>query len=115
MLEWLLAIPLWFFNAPAQQQDYVGVVAAEAAYAALLPDAAPVKPKVPRKDCKTCKGTGKVTHGDGHSTECPDCDPALEAADLKISIVAPSVEKIEAPTPTMKSSGFPPRQLRSAQ
>jgi hypothetical protein len=104
MLEWLLAIPLWFSNAPAQQQDYVGMVAAEAAYAALLPDTTPVKPKVPRKDCKTCNGSGKVRQGDGHETECPDCDPTL-GADIKLDIVAPA----------MKSSGFPPRQLRSAQ
>lgn len=78
MFEWL-----FFFFAPVlpdatPKKDYIGVVAAEAAYASLLPDAAPVKPKVPTKDCKTCKGLGKVPSGDGHEwTKCPDCDPTL--------------------------------------
>ncbi len=30
-------------------------------------------PKPPRKDCIYCKGTGKITNGDGHVTDCPHC------------------------------------------
>lgn len=111
MFEWLLTLPMWFAHAtPPPQQDYVGVVAAEAAYAALLPDAAPVKPKVPTKDCTTCKGTGKVRQGDGHVTECPDCDPTLSAAEPELP-----VEKMQAAPPANPAVGFPARVLRSAQ
>lgn len=57
------------------KKDCVGLVAAEAAYSALLPDAAPVKPKVPTKDCTTCNGTGRVRTGDDQGwTKCPDCE-----------------------------------------
>jgi hypothetical protein len=83
MFDWLFLI---FFNSPQQQhakptqQDFVGVVAAEAAYTALLPDKE-VKPKRPiDPNCPTCRGTGKVRSGDGISwTKCPLCqaeDPA---------------------------------------
>lgn len=81
MFEWLFL----FFSAGTAhveppKQDLVGVVAAEAAYTALLPSAAPVKPKVPTKDCKTCNGTGKVQSGDKLNwSKCPDCDPDLGA------------------------------------
>lgn len=62
----------------APQKDTVGLVAAEAAYSALLADQTPVKPKVPTKDCSTCKGSGKVRTGDGLAwMPCPDCDPTL--------------------------------------
>jgi hypothetical protein len=83
MIEWLLSLLLSLVNlavphAEPPKQDFVGMVAAEAAYSALLPDAAPVKPKVPTKDCTTCKGTGKVRTGDNQGwTKCPDCDPDL--------------------------------------
>lgn len=112
MFEWLLYIPLWFSNVQVPQQDYVGMVAAEAAYAALLPNKAAVKPKVARKDCTTCKGTGRITQGDGHETECSDCDPELGAINTTQVLSAPaSPQKIEtAPT---KSAGFPPRTFRS--
>jgi len=81
MLEWLF---VFLFPGAADvthpKQDLVGVVAAEAAYTALQPTAAPVKPKVPTKDCKTCNGSGRVKTGDGHDwTKCPDCDPNLGA------------------------------------
>jgi len=32
-------------------------------------------PKPPRKDCVYCKGTGKITQGDGHVTDCTYCEP----------------------------------------
>lgn len=77
MFDWLFVLlaPLVPYAEPAPRPDYVGVVAAEAAYSALLPDAAPVKPKVPTKDCTTCNGTGRVRSGDGQGwTKCPDCE-----------------------------------------
>jgi hypothetical protein len=94
----------WFFllfapvvpEAALPAKDYVGLVAAEVAYASLLPDAAPVKPKVPTKDCTTCKGTGRVRSGDGHEwTKCPDCDPMLTSikSDGPAAPVAPAVRR----------------------
>lgn len=74
MFDWLF---LLFAPAavPPPQQDYIGPVAAEAAYAALIPAAEPTKPKVPTKDCTTCKGTGRVRTGDDQGwTKCPDCE-----------------------------------------
>lgn len=60
------------------QKDYIALVASEAAYSALIPETAPVKPKVPTKDCTTCNGTGRVRTGDNQGwTKCPDCDPEL--------------------------------------
>lgn len=66
-----------FFNGHGQEQDFVGVVAAEAAYVTLLPaGTVPSKPKVDPKNCKTCNGTGRVRTGDDQGwTKCPDCQP----------------------------------------
>lgn len=71
---------LWFFlpvvSDAAPQKDYVGVVAAEVAYVALLPDATPVDPQPvnPDPNCPTCRGLGKVPSGDGQGwSKCPTC------------------------------------------
>lgn len=71
---------LWFFipvaTDAATQKDYIGVVAAEAAYVALLPDTAPVAPTpvTPDPNCPTCRGVGKVPSGDGQGwSKCPTC------------------------------------------
>jgi len=97
-LLWLLA--LIAPAAPAPTTDYVGQVAAEAAYASLRPSAAPTKPKVPRSECKTCDGTGRVRSGDGQGwTKCPDCEPDDGA-----------LPKLESRGP-----GFPPRAVPSAE
>jgi hypothetical protein len=80
MMNWLVVLLNLVSPHAAEppKEDCVGMVAAEAAYSALLPNQAPVKPKVPTKDCTTCKGTGKVQSGDGLNwSKCPDCDPAL--------------------------------------
>jgi hypothetical protein len=59
------------------QKDYVGLVAAEAAYSALLSDTAPVNPApVDPKNCPTCGGTGRVrTGGDRELDKVPDVQP----------------------------------------
>lgn len=87
MAKWLTAFFAFVFSLfspgmpdenPATQKDYIAVAASEAAYSALLPYKAPVKPKVPTKDCTTCNGTGRVRTGDLQGwTKCPDCDPSL--------------------------------------
>jgi hypothetical protein len=76
MLKWLLALIAFLFPAsPVSETDYVGRIAAEAAYANLLPSATPAKPKVPTKDCTTCNGTGRIRTGDDQNwTKCPDCE-----------------------------------------
>lgn len=76
MLKWLFALLAFLFPASqVSEHDYVGRIAAEAAYSSLLPTAAPSKPKVPTKDCTTCNGTGRVRTGDDQGwTKCPDCE-----------------------------------------
>jgi len=77
-LVWLLALltGATHVTTTTQEEDYVGVVAASVAYAARIPDTAPVKPKVPQSECKKCDGTGRVRTGDDqHWTKCPDCEP----------------------------------------
>lgn len=81
MFDWLFVLLAPVLPDDAPKKDYIGLVAAETAYAALVPEATPVKPKVPTKDCTNCKGTGKVPTGDGQGwTKCPECDPSLSSA-----------------------------------
>lgn len=77
MFDWLFVLlsPVLPYAETAPKTDYVAVAASEAAYSALISESAPVKPKVPTKDCTTCKGTGRVRTGDDQSwTKCPDCE-----------------------------------------
>lgn len=53
-----------------------GYVAWNITEAVLTPDdvnPTPDTDKVPRSQCTQCNGTGKITHGDGHQTDCPHC------------------------------------------
>lgn len=74
MLDWLFVL-LTPMAAPPQK-DYVGELAAEAAYVSVQP-AKPVRPKpINPADCKRCNGTGRVRTGDNQGwTKCPDCQP----------------------------------------
>lgn len=46
--------------------------ACQAAYAAMAVDTAPPAPTPkPGECCGDCRGTGYITHGDGHRTPCP--------------------------------------------
>ena len=87
MYEWVLYFLTWLtalFAPPAPPQvqyvealpqDYVGVVAVEAAYTTLLPKSPTPAPKpVDPANCPTCKGQGKVPTGDGQGwMKCPTC------------------------------------------
>jgi hypothetical protein len=53
--------------------DLACEVAREAVRMRQLPPAPEPSPK-PGECCKQCKGTGFITHGDGHRTPCP-CPP----------------------------------------
>lgn len=80
MFEWLflLLAPAAFAPPETPKTYYVGVVSAEAAYAAMLPEKA-VDTRVDRKDCTVCKGTGQVRSGDGQGwTKCSNCKPPPE-------------------------------------
>lgn len=103
MFEWLLMLftPVVPY-ADTPKKDYVGVVAAEAAYTALLPDATPVKPKPIDPNCPTCHGAGKVKSGDGISwTKCPTCQPMLSAP------AAPTMKLQVRPLAPAKTSACP--------
>lgn len=101
-MDWLVAL---LFGAGAAAvppaPDYVGPVAAEVAYAALQVDTSPpVKPKVPRSECKTCGATGRVRSGDGQGwTKCPDCEPPPEAVPQPPRAEMQSGNKFQTSTP----------------
>jgi hypothetical protein len=88
MYEWILYFLTWLTSlfappAPPQvqyvealPQDYVGLVAVEAAYTTLLPKTVPPAPTpVDPANCTTCKGLGKIPTGDSNNpwTKCPTC------------------------------------------
>jgi hypothetical protein len=67
--------------------DYIGPVAAEAAYAAAQTSVTPAKPKVPTSECTNCNGTGRVRTGDGQGwTKCPDCDADLDLSTTELLV-----------------------------
>lgn len=81
MFEWLFAL-LPVTHAEPPKKDFVGVVAAEVAYASLLPDTPVTKPLVDTKDCEKCNRTGKIPTGDSNHpwTDCPECESKTGAA-----------------------------------
>ena len=111
MFNWLFVL-LSFFgwglsHATPTKKDYVGVVAAEAAYSALLSSRAPVTPApvVDPKNCPTCKGVGKVPSGDGQGwTKCPTCQPTPGSADAEIKIPKSDPERYKSSSATGTSS-----------
>lgn len=112
MYEWLLyfltpVAPVMANAAPPE--DYVGVVAVEAAYASLLPARVEPKPEPgPRPvdpNCGTCKGTGRVKSGDGQGwTKCPACQ-----ASAALPAEAPA-----AAEPMKKATGAPKQLFKQA-
>ena len=106
MFEWLMLLFMPVVpDAPPPQKDYIGVVAAETAYSALLYGAPTVKPTpVNPADCSTCNGTGKVKTGDGISwTKCPTCQPAQQM----LPSLQPSMKLQVKPLPPVKTSSCP--------
>ena len=104
MFEWLFVLlaPV-FSDAAPPQKDYVGVVAAEAAYSALLSGSTPVNPApVDPKNCPTCRGTGRVRTGDDQNwTKCPTCQPMTSPGQL------PSMKLQVRPLTPPKTSNCP--------
>ena len=64
-------------TAPQAESDYRDAVAVDLALATMTDSPAPL-PKPDR--CERCRGTGYLTHGDGHRTPCPDCQGGAEAS-----------------------------------
>lgn len=59
-------------------------------------DVTPVGKKHARADCPT---NGWITHGDGHKTRCPDCDPPYVSTETKVE--EPVITPIVPPAPTV--------------
>lgn len=115
MFKWLAALLVFLFPiVSGNNADYVGDVAAEAAYSAMLTSAAPSKPKVPTKDCTTCNGTGRVRTGDANHpwTKCPECEgvPATPTGDALKDVLSDPAVKIPKSDPTRYSP--PPAATR---
>jgi hypothetical protein len=106
MFEWLLALaPVTYAEPP--KKDYIGMVAAEVAYAALLPDSPVTKPLVDTKDCTRCKGSGKIPTGDSNHpwTDCPDCEPKTgDKVKLQSNGPNPAMRLQVKPLPPVKTS-----------
>ena len=113
MFEWifLLFTPAVPYAAPAPTEDFVGVVAAEAAYTTLLPSAPNPDTPAPQPidpNCPTCKGKGKVPSGDGHEwTKCPTCQAFAEEAP---PVAQPEAQPAAAkPRAAQTTPGWPPK------
>lgn len=80
MTRWLIVLTVAFVGCvaslPADDSltaDLACEVAREVVRMRQLPPAPEPAPK-PGECCTQCKGTGYITHGDGHRTPCP-CPP----------------------------------------
>lgn len=62
-------------SGPKAYAEMPGFAAVSFAEVAMTRDRgpAPSPDHVPRAQCTHCNGTGRIVHGDGHSTECPHC------------------------------------------
>jgi hypothetical protein len=105
MFNWLFALLSGLFgwglgHATPTEKDYVGMVAAEAAYAALLPSKPTVNVRPIDPNCGTCKGTGKVPSGDGQGwSKCPTCQAtAMLETESKIPKSDPGRYKSTSPS-----------------
>lgn len=109
MYEWLLTLLTFVSPNVAPSQDYIGVVSAEAAYAAFVPSKKEVTPDKPiDPNCPTCKGVGKIPSGDGQGwTKCPTCQGGTAAISEKIPYNPPAPKATtritsEVPKPTSR-------------
>lgn len=104
MFEWLLAL-LPVTHAEPPKKDFVGVVAAEVAYASLLPDTPVDKPLVDTKDCKRCNGKGQIPTGDSNHpwTDCPDCES--KPGEMQNTGPKPSMRLQASPLPPISAAG----------
>jgi hypothetical protein len=87
--RWLVSLLVWLSADPVEidLEHPRAAAAVAAARASMAHDTAPAppapapKPPAPGK-CQDCKGTGWITHGDGHRTKCP-CGAAGACPDGK--------------------------------
>lgn len=75
MRDALISFLVWLSAEPAALElDAPRAAAAVAAARSSMSTERPVPPEpapAPGKCCDDCKGTGMITHGDGHRTPCP--------------------------------------------
>lgn len=109
MFEWLLLLFTPVSSHAAPEKDYIGMVAAEAAYVALLPDTPVTKPIIDTKDCKRCDGKGKIPTGDSNNpwTDCPDCELKEGGINADAAPPRPSMKLQVKPLPPVKSGDCP--------
>ena len=76
--RWIISVLVWLSSDPqaARLEAPKAAAAVAAARASLAIDSGPAPAPAPQpgKCCGECKGTGFITHGDGHRTPCP-CPP----------------------------------------
>lgn len=98
MFEWLFLLLTPLQPAPPETPKtyYVGVVSAEVAYVAMLPEQA-VDTRVERKDCTVCAGTGQVRSGDGQGwTKCSNCKPPVSALKTDAATTVPPAMRLQS-------------------
>lgn len=86
--RWLIWFLTWLSASPADlpreaARAAASVAAARASMAVVEPGPAPTPP-APGGCCVECRGTGWITHGDGHRTACP-CPPSCSCKKPKTS------------------------------
>lgn len=78
--QWIVSVLVWLSADPAQidLEAPRAAAAVAAARASMANDDAPPPPPPgpapepkPGECCSDCRGTGWITHGDGHRTACP--------------------------------------------
>lgn len=100
-MKQILCLSILFFVGcqPQLNQNNVDAERAAAVTAASLSDGASVdvtpNKKVKRSECTVCKGTGHVRHGDGHTTECPNCEPDPKDVNDEVKQEEASVSQTE--------------------
>lgn len=99
--------------------DYIGIISCEVGLSTLGGGGgpSPVTPdeKVPRSECQQCNGTGRITHGDGHTSECPSCyaDATPPPAPTADPVEVPTIEQPEE-EPTTEHHEMESTQDRSS-
>jgi hypothetical protein len=81
------------------------------------------EPETPKTECE-CKGTGTITHGDGHKTPCPYVNPATGKCEFgkevktetpEIVVQDPVYPQLEEDKKKVTTIPFPPVQTEKLE